>query len=44
MGESPMPGARAVGNSNAVVVYGITAMVMELCSIEMSKCGAFLFI
>ena len=41
MGERPVAGVRAVGKQIAVVVCGVTAMVMELCSIEMSKYGPF---
>ena len=44
MGERPVAGVRAMGKQIAVVVYGVTAMVMELCLIEMSNYGAFFFI
>ena len=39
-----MPVVSGMGESIAVVVYGVTAMVMELSSNEMSKYGAFFLI
>ena len=30
MGKSTVPGVRAVGKSNAVAVYSVTTVVMEL--------------